>query len=258
MLTGLPEHVHEALGPLLDADPVAADVQFVAGSAAYELHDYGEAVTRLTAAIALDRRLLPNSSALGFAHIKRGDFEAARAAFQAIVTAEPTKHKAHYGLGFVALALGELEPARNSLAEALRLSPDYLKAHFAQARLLHQEGRNEEALEALQPVLERWPSHEEAIYLQGRVLGELGRHEEAEVALERHRLVYSVKESLAGLASSLGTERDSPLLRARMAELHLSIGDGGEARRALAAGLALFPSDPTLLQAWEAIQPAQR
>ena len=63
---------------------------------------------------------LASSSALGFAHHKLGDFDAARAAFEAIVAADPQRYKAHYGLGLVALSEGRLDAARPALEEALR------------------------------------------------------------------------------------------------------------------------------------------
>ncbi len=258
MRAGLPERVHDLLGPLLEREPVHADVAFVAGSAASDLQEYGEAVELLSTAVARDPKYLPNASALGFAHRRLGDFDAARDVFARITAADPSKHKAHYGLGLVALDVGDLPAARAALTESLRLAPGYLKAEYALARLLEREGRLPEALETVTDVVERWPSHDEALYLQGRLLTALGRTDEATAAFERQRAVYAVKESLAGLASALGTPADGPALRLRMAELQLGIGDVGEARRALRAGLALFPDDAGLREAWLrlAAQPA--
>lgn len=249
LLAGLPEQVHGLLGGLLEREPVPGDVQFVAGSAAYELHRYGEAVARLSDAVRKEPVYLPNSSALGFAHLKLGDFDAARTAFERIVEVAPGKHKAHYGLGLVALSLGRLPEARASLGESLRLSPDYLKALYAMARLLDEEGRSEEALATVTIVCERWPSHDEALYLRGRLLASLGREQEAAEAFERHEAVYSVKESLAGLGARLGTDADGPALRLQMMELFLRIGDVAEAARVLSAALRLYPDDPDLARA---------
>lgn len=251
LLAGLPEQVHGLLGDLLDRKPVAADAQFVAGSAAYDMHQYGEAVSRLSDAVRQQPSYLPNSSALGFAHLKLGDFDAARNAFTRIVETAPGKHKAHYGLGLVALSLGDLEGARSSLTEALHLSPDYLKAQFALARLLDEEGRTEEALAAVTVVTQRWPSHDEALYLMGRLLASLGREQEAEEVFARHDAVYAIKESLGGLGAQLGTATDGPALRLQMAELHARMGDIPEAGRTLSAALRLYPEDAGLQAAWK-------
>jgi tetratricopeptide (TPR) repeat protein len=249
MLAGLPERVHGVLGDLLTLDPTPPGVQFVAGSAAYELHQYGEAITRISDAVRVNAAYLPNSSALGFAYLKLGDFDAARAAFENIVEVAPHKHKAHYGLGLAALSVDDLEDARPSLIEALRLAPDYLKARFALARLLSAEGQHGEALNEVTVVVDRWPSHDEALYLRGRLLTALGRGQEAEKAFARHKFVYATKESLGGLAGRLGTSQDSPALRLQMVELHLGLGDVREARRALSAARSLYPGHPLLEQA---------
>ena len=249
MLAGLPEQVHRVLGELLTRDPIPPEVQFVAGSAAYELHQYGEAIDRIGDAVRSEAVYLSNSSALGFAHLKLGDFDAARTAFGRIVEVAPQKHKAHYGLGLAALSVDELEDARRSLLEALRLAPDYLKARFALARLLNAEGRPEEALDEVTFVVDRWPSHDEALYLRGRLLMTLGREEEAERMFARHELVYAANESLGGIAGRLGTSLDSPELRLQMVELYLSLEDVHEARRALSAALSLYPGHPLLEQA---------
>jgi tetratricopeptide (TPR) repeat protein len=251
MLSGLPEQVHATLGDLLERSHVPADAQFVAGSAAYELQRYGEAVERLAAAVRDDPdRYLPNSSALGFAHHKLGDFDAARAAFEAVIEADDEKYKAHYGLGLVALSLGDVDAARTHLERCLELRSTYLKGRFAMARLLEMEGRTDDALAQVSTVVSEWPGHDEALFLMARLLQAQGREDEAEQVMARRNAVYAAKEQLAGLGVQLGTKTDGPLLRLQMVEIQMSIGDVREARQMLASARTLYPDDPALAAAW--------
>jgi len=252
MQAGLPEQVHQLLGGLLQRQPVPAEVQFVAGSAAYELQHYGEAVERLTAAVnAAPERFLAHSSALGFAHHKLGEFAQASECFERIVAVAPEAYKAHYGLALVALADGRLGEARTALERCLALQPDYEKARFAEARLLEAEGRDAAALAAVEQVVLAWPSHDEALYLMARLLARAGRQAESEAVLERRNKVYALRESLAALAARLGTPDDGPGVRLALAEMHLRLEERAEARKVLEGALRLYPGQPQLVAALE-------
>lgn len=242
------ESVGQHLEPLLERASPSGDVLFIAGSAAYELQRYGEAVTLLSAAVEAKPEFLPTSSALGFAHQKLGAFEQASEAFRAIVAAAPEAYKAHYGLGLVALDEGRLEDARTHLEQALALKPDYLKARFHVARLLHEEKRLEEARDALAGVVEAWPSHEEALYRYARVLSELGDAEGAERVMARHAEVYAAKERIGSLIGRQRAGEDSPDLRRQISTIWLQLGEFGEALGACRAGIAAFPNDAGLAE----------
>jgi tetratricopeptide (TPR) repeat protein len=242
------EAVGAILKPLLDRDPASGDVLFIAGSAAYELQRYGDAVRLLSQAVVVKPQFLPTSSALGFAHQKLGAFEQASRAFAAIVAADPDAHKAHYGLGLVALDQGELETARAHLEQALAVDPDYLKARFHMARLLHEENRLEEARDALASLVDAWPSHEEALYRYARVLSELGDEEGAERVMARHTEVYAAKQQIGGLIARQRAGEDSPDLRRQIVTLWLQLGEFGEALDACRAARAAFPDDTGLTE----------
>jgi len=246
------EDVARLLGPLLARTPPPADAQFIAGSAAYDLGDYAEAVTRLSDATVRKPIFVPNSSALGFAQFKLGDFAGARASFERIVAVNDGAYKAHYGLGLVSLSEGRLPEARAHLERALALSPGYLKARFQMARLLQEEARLPEAAAALQAVLAEWPTHEEALYRLSQVLQALGREAEAAATMTRHAQVYKAREAIGGLTQRIRSGGDQPGLHAEIVRLWRQVGDTEEAARSLANGLRRFPGDPEL----EALQQA--
>jgi len=237
-----------ALQPLLDREPPPGDALFIAGSAAYELQRYGDAVRLLSKAVQAKPEFVPTSSALGFAHHKLGAFNEASRVFAQIVAAEPTAYKAHYGLGLVALDQGNLKPARAHLEQALTQKPDYLKARFHMARLLHEEQRLDEARDALAEIVDAWPSHEEALYRYASVLSELGDEQGAERVMARHAEVYATKERIGGLIGRQRAGEDSPELRRQIVTLWLQLGEFGEGLDACRAAMAAFPSDQGLAE----------
>ncbi|MHC4845271.1 MAG: tetratricopeptide repeat protein [Planctomycetota bacterium] len=242
------ESVGSHLQPLLERDAPPGDALFIAGSAAYELQRYGEAVTLLSAAVQAKPDFLPTSSALGFAHHKLGAFEESSEAFAAIIAVAPEAYKAHYGLGLVALDQGRLEAARAHLEQALALRPGYLKARFHMARLLHEEKRLEEARDALAAVVEDWPSHEEALYRYARVLSELGDTDGAERVMARHAEVYAGKERIGALIGRQRAGEDSPDVRRQIVTLWLQLGEFDEGLAACSAAIAKFPNDTGLAE----------
>ncbi|MGQ0551853.1 MAG: tetratricopeptide repeat protein [Planctomycetota bacterium] len=241
------DDVATVLAPLLSRQPPPTAAQFIVGSAAYELRDYQQAVTRLSDAAQRQPELLPFSSGLGFAQYKLGDFAGARETFAAIVAVRTDAYKAHYGLGLVALTEGQLAPARSALERALQLKPDYLKARFAYGRLLHEEGRLAEARSELEAVLQAWPAHDEALYRLGQVLSALGLTAEAEAVMAQRAEVYRVNEAIAGLQLRREGGEDSATLWIQLVVLHLELGDVDGAESALRSGLRRYPGDSGLV-----------
>lgn len=237
------EDVGDVLAPLLARDVVHAEVQFVAGSAAYELQRYGEAAERLGEAAARERALLVNSSALGFARLRLGDHDGARAAFAAIVDADPTKHKAHYGLGLVALEVGSEDEAAAHVARALELSPRYAKARFARARLAERAGDFDAALDDAYAVVGDEPLHAEALLLAARCLAALGQDADAEAVLARREQVYAVNEAVGGLRQRIAAGEASADVFVELIALYEAAGAGRAADDARREAAARFPGE---------------
>lgn len=240
------EEVGPILQPLLARPSPPPDAAWIAGSAAFELGRFTEAVEQLDDAVRRKPAFLPNASALGFARRELGDFAGAEATFQQILAARPTAHKARYGLGLVALDQGRLPDARRELEAALALDPGYLKAHAALGRLLFEEGRHEEARAELERVVEAWPGNEQALYLLAQAQSALGDPAAAEATLARRARVYAIKEQLGALITRRRAGAPTAAEYAQEVSLHLEIGETSEASRALALGLRAYPDAPAL------------
>lgn len=253
------EEVEALLTPLLDRDPPVADAEFYAGWAAYQLTDYGRCAELMGAAVKRDPGFWPHARVLGFAHYKLGEYAAARAVFERILSAPPKDAKQawsalercrlHYGLGQVALTTGDLPTARENLSVAIELDASYLKARFAWSELLAEEGEPSAALLAVDELLLAWPAHPDALYLRAELLAELGREAEAEAALLRWREVFDARASIGNLQVLVAEGRDMPEAWLSSAQAFLDLGDRGEALRALQTGVNRHPDSAALADA---------
>jgi len=240
------EDVAPLLQPLLTRPAPPPDATWIAGSAAFNLGRYDEAIERLDDAVRRKPEFLPNAAALGFARREVGDFAGAEATFQQILAVRPQAYKAHYGLGLVALDQGRLPEARRELEAALAIEPKYLKAHAALGRLLFEEGRLADARVELEAVADAWPGNEQALYLLAQVQSALGDQPAADATLARRAQVYATKEQLGALAARRRAGATSAAEYAREVSLHLEIGETSEAARTLALGLRAHPGAPEL------------
>jgi tetratricopeptide (TPR) repeat protein len=112
---------------------------------AYALLQRGQALVRsrhhAQAAIVLERaaRIEPGKGSilepLGRAYQHSGQFELARATFEALLEVDPSSHWAHFALAESLRKLGRLEEARTHLRLAVALSPTAELYRAALARL---------------------------------------------------------------------------------------------------------------------------
>lgn len=109
------------MAPTASAPRQDPNVPYQAGMAAYNAHNYSEAVRQLQTA----RRLSPRdgliSYALGLALNANGDKEEAKGAFERSVRARNAPVQAHLQLGLVALELADRETATEQQAALQRL-----------------------------------------------------------------------------------------------------------------------------------------
>ena len=240
------EEVGPLLAPLLARSTPPPDATWIAGSAAFELGRYPEAVALLDDAVRRKPEFLPNAAALGFARRETGDFAGAEATFRAIIAARPSAYKAHYGLGLVALDQDRLPEARLAIEAALAIEPGYLKGRAALGRLLFEEGRLAESRAELERLIADWPSNEQALYLLAQVQSALGDQPAADATLARRAAVYRIKEQLGGLAARRRSGAPSAADYALEIGLQLELGEAGEAARTLDLGLRAHPGAPEL------------
>ena len=97
---------------------------FKRGTALLEAGDFNQATVPLRRAAAIEPEKTSIREALGRAYFRSGQFEPARAEFEAIVERAPTNDYALFCLGRALLELGRPGDARRPLALAACLRPE--------------------------------------------------------------------------------------------------------------------------------------
>jgi tetratricopeptide (TPR) repeat protein len=82
---------------------------------------------------------------IAFAHIRRGEFDAAKPWAEQSVAEAPTEFVARNALGQVLLETGDVNGAIRELEAGVKLAPDSPVMYFALARALRRAGRTQEA-----------------------------------------------------------------------------------------------------------------
>ena len=113
----------------------------------------------------------------GNALLKRGEYQAALAAFEKAITEDAVDAEAHHGRGG---ALRRLERY-----EALSLEPNHAAAHFNKGFVLDKLGRYDEAAASYERAVELEPDNAKAYNNRGVALARLERYDDALEAYER-------------------------------------------------------------------------
>lgn len=140
-----------------------------------------DAYRRATALAPRDARL---QLALGSA-LLAGDAQAALAAFDAAIAADPSLAPAHNNAGLALKRLGRFDEAADRFAAAVAIAPDYGAAAFNLGNMLSVQGRMNEAEPWLRRAVEMSPALGHARLALANVLRETGRHEAALAELDR-------------------------------------------------------------------------
>lgn len=83
---------------------------------------------------------------LGLVHVRRGEREAARQAFEAALRADPGHYRAKTNLANLALEAGQTEEAIRLYEEVLRLNPEYALAHHNLGAAYRKKGQIDKAV----------------------------------------------------------------------------------------------------------------
>jgi ribosomal protein S12 methylthiotransferase accessory factor len=102
------------------------------GVASKDIGRFEEALEFLRSGAAIDPDRTDIHNLMGFCHFKRGEHEAAVAAFQRVIELDPSSAIDYANLGVNYQALGQTEKARDYFQIALRLDPTI---DFARTRL---------------------------------------------------------------------------------------------------------------------------
>jgi tetratricopeptide (TPR) repeat protein len=139
--------------------------------------------------------------AQGLEHHRRGELDAARAAYTRVLAAEPGHFDALHLLGVVAAQIGQPELAVRMIALALQVRPESPEALNSLAQALIALGKPDAAEEALRQALALAPAYTDALMNLGGLLLDLERNSEALHVLSQARRVAPRN---AGILNNLG------------------------------------------------------
>jgi tetratricopeptide (TPR) repeat protein len=116
---------------------------------------------------------------------KKGDLEAAAAAFEQAAAAKPDEFAAHFNLGLARTNLGQFEAAAAALEQAVKLAPESPDAQRLLAFSYIELSRNDDAIRVLQDYLKLRPDDTEAALDLGTLYFNADRTEEAVALFEQ-------------------------------------------------------------------------
>ena len=136
--------------------------RFQLGRLAFERGHMADAVDALTKAIALGAPGAEVQNILGAAHQRAGDSKAAAACFRAALALDPKLVPAHSNLGYALFKeLEEYDEGERHIKRAIELAPDDPAALCNLVMVLQQRGRYDEALALTKRLLAEDPSRAE-------------------------------------------------------------------------------------------------
>jgi tetratricopeptide (TPR) repeat protein len=176
-----------------------------------------------------------------FRLIKAGRFTEARKAAQEYLASGTGAHPGHaqFVLGLSYHRQRLYESARAHFALAAAAEPGYVTTYFFYGFTLFNLGRLDEARTAFETYLARGPEDPEAVFGLGLVALEQDRVDEAERAFARAIALAEKREP--GPVVSAGTREDLSRYEARLADVHLRLGDLPKARADLERSVELWP-----------------
>lgn len=134
---------------------------------------------------------------LGLLYQKRGELDAAAAAFQRAIEIDPKDTDSHYQIGRIAREQGRLNEAIQHFERVVQLEPTHSQHEIWRetALVYYAAGQYQDTLEMFDKFLDRRSSDAEALYWRGMTLHKLGRENEA--AREMQNCVESVRTAPA-------------------------------------------------------------
>lgn len=256
---GESEQAAEAFEKVVAAKPEDARTRTQLGIARLLEGELQEGVEDLEAASDLASSEGEADLALILINVRRGKFDAAMAAQEALERKRPDDPRTHALKGGILIAKRDLAAAREAFAKALTLKPDFLPAAISLARLDLADKRRDDALQRFESVIAANPAGVDAyLLLSALILNTGGTPEAAKAVLERAEKAspQSVAPRLALVAHEL---RFGEAKRAVSAAQELTAAYPGDARvhrmlgRAQAAAgdfrqaVAAFSKQATLL-----------
>jgi len=237
----------EELFAVLEAEPDLPPALLVLGTTYFRLQRYGDAIVALERFLAVAPSQVWRTQALAHARYSLGDYEGARASYEAVLADGRESREALRGLALCHWRLGDGPRALEILFDLVAREPDNEAAHAWLARVLYDEARSEEALPVARRAVELAPYDPAPLYTLSQIEFDLGHEEEALAHQEAWRELDRLVQERRFLEAQLRLRPESFGLQGRLVEVLRSLGDVPAAREALARLLRSRPPEVAAL-----------
>jgi protein O-GlcNAc transferase len=122
---------------------------------------------------------IPALMNIGYAHLKKGEFDAAEQAYRQTVAADASSAVAHYDLGIALKMRDQIEAAQNEFKEAIRLDATLAEAHYSLGIADWQLGDFAGMMEQMRAAIAIRSGYPEAHYMLGIALKQSGDYDGA-------------------------------------------------------------------------------
>lgn len=162
-------------------------------------------------------------SQLGWAAVKRGEYEQAAVILRRAVALDAGMTGAHHALACALMSLGEHDEAISNFEKEIEIAPRAVQSHYMLAQALQQLGRYKAAERSYQAVLGIQPNNKNALYGLMTVLMRLGKKTQA--AEHRRRYAELTSTGLKTLIKDGESYDDRGAMRELLISAHIQAGN---------------------------------
>jgi len=184
------EAAREHLERAKELDPESADIRFQLGRVLQALQDRAAAQKELAKFQESKRRsrdatMAESAAARGNAHLKEGNYEAARREYQQAIEHNPADARLYYDISLAYAGLGDRAAQIRALEKAVEIDPKLARAQNELGIIYMDQGRLEAAGQAFQAAIDEDPQYAEAHNNLGVLYGRQGKNAAAEPLFRR-------------------------------------------------------------------------
>ena len=157
----------EAFGKAIALHPDNDDLRNTYSSTLIETRQADRGIAEARAVLAHNPKDLNALMNIGYADLKKGEFDAAEKTYRDAIAIDAMSPAAHYDLGIALKSKDELEAAQKEFREAIRLDPSLAQAHYSLGITDWQLGDFEGLTAEMREAIRISPEYAEAHYMLG-------------------------------------------------------------------------------------------
>ncbi|WP_257454246.1 tetratricopeptide repeat protein [Archangium lipolyticum] len=166
--------------------PKRAEYRFVYGTLFRDAKQPLDAIDQWKQAVALDPKMANAHEAIGQAHLERGEFDPAIAAFQTALKTDPKLTRVYASIGDAHFNATRWREATRAYEQALKVDPNLISAYYKLGRAWSELNQYSKAIEWLTKATAATPDNGEAWHDLGYAYKEKGKKKEAVKAFQEY------------------------------------------------------------------------